>query len=68
MSEDKGDDDSDDKTEEPSSRKLEKAKEEGNVVFSKEIITFCMIMSSAICILYVLPWSVKTMLTDSLVF
>ena len=29
MSEDKGDDDSDDKTEEASSRKLEKAKEEG---------------------------------------
>ena len=68
MSEDKGDDDSDDKTEEASSRKLEKAKEEGNVVFSKEIITLCMIISSAITILYVLPWSVKTMLTDSLVF
>lgn len=68
MSEDKGDDDSDDKTEEASTRKLDKAKEEGDVIFSKEIITLCMIISSAITILYVLPWSVKTMLTDSLVF
>ncbi|MDP2193832.1 MAG: flagellar biosynthesis protein FlhB [Alphaproteobacteria bacterium] len=68
MADQDNDDDDKEKTEEPSQRKLEKAREEGNTIFSKEIITLCMIITSAITVLYVLPWSSKTFIKDNLIF
>lgn len=56
MSEDTEEKD-DDKTEEPSERKLEKAREEGQTVFSKEVVTLFLMIASGISFVFILPWS-----------
>lgn len=60
MAEGKSDDsDKDDKTEDASEHKLEKAREEGNAPFSREILQLSVIMAGAIGILYVIPLTVR---------
>ena len=59
MAEESGSDDDEEKSEEPTQRKLEKAREEGQTVFSKEIITLSLMIASAISLLIIIPWSSK---------
>ncbi|CAO5676172.1 MAG: Flagellar biosynthetic protein FlhB [Holosporales bacterium] len=68
MAEESGNESDEEKSEEPSQRKLDKAKEEGNVVFSKEIITFFLLIGSAVCLLFVIPWSSKSLSKDLTMF
>ena len=55
-------DSSQEKTEEPTSRKLEKTREEGNVVRSKELNTSAILIVSAICILVFGPLMGNTLM------
>jgi flagellar biosynthetic protein FlhB len=55
-------DSSQEKTEEPTSRKLEKTREDGNVVRSKELNTSAILIVSAICILAFGPLMGKTLM------
>jgi flagellar biosynthetic protein FlhB len=61
MAEGGDDGDDEDKTEEPSERKLEKAREDGQTVFSKEIISLALMIAMALSFLFVIPWSSKSL-------
>lgn len=63
----KDDQDQDDKTEEPSHRRLEEAKKEGRVPFSKEIVNWAFLMACGAIFLWVLPMVAKN-ISQSLVF
>lgn len=54
-----GENNNEDKTEEPTQRRLEKAKEEGQSPFSKELVTLCLLAASFVCVVYVLPLSAQ---------
>ncbi|CAO4842312.1 MAG: Flagellar biosynthetic protein FlhB [Holosporales bacterium] len=54
-----GENNNEDKSEEPTHRRLEKAKEEGQAPFSKELITLSLLVSSFLCVLFVLPPSAR---------
>ncbi|WP_196158001.1 flagellar biosynthesis protein FlhB [Reinekea sp. G2M2-21] len=56
-------DTSQEKTEEPTPRKIEKSKEEGNIARSKELNTSAILLVSAICFLVFGPGIAKTMQT-----
>ena len=55
-------DTSQEKTEEPTSRKIEKSKEEGNIARSKELNTSAILIVSALCFLVYGPGIAKNML------
>ncbi len=60
MSEEKDDDSQ--KTEDPTERRLEKAFEEGQIAFSKEVLHWVVLATSAVLILWILPYGMKIML------
>ncbi|MBP9752505.1 MAG: flagellar biosynthesis protein FlhB [Proteobacteria bacterium] len=68
MADESNNESDEEKSEEPSQRKLDKAKEEGNVVFSKEIVTLSLLIGCAVCLLFVLPWSSKSFSKNLSVF
>jgi flagellar biosynthetic protein FlhB len=68
MAEESDGQDDEEKTEEASSHKLEKAKEEGQVVFSKELVTLGLLIGSAACLLFIIPWSIRMFSRDLIVF
>ena len=55
-------DTSQEKTEEPTSRKIEKSKEEGNIARSKELNTSAILIVSALCILVYGPGIAENMI------
>lgn len=61
MSESGSNGEDEDKTEEPSERKLEKAREDGETVFSKEIISIALLIAMALSFLIIIPWSSKNL-------
>ena len=56
------DDDQDSKTEEPSSRKLEKAREEGQVAISAEIKTWVGLLGIAAIVMIIAPYLMRSLL------
>jgi len=61
MAEEDNDDDSQ-KTEDPTERRLEKAFEEGQIAFSRELLHWIVLASSAVLILWVFPYGMKILL------
>jgi len=47
--------DDEEKSEEPTQRRLDKAKEEGDKPFSKELVTLSLLFSSLICVVWIIP-------------
>lgn len=61
MAEDGDSGENEDKTEDPSERKLQKAREDGQTVFSKEIVSLSLMIAIALSFLFVIPWSSKSL-------
>lgn len=61
-------DTSQEKTEEPTPRKLEKAREEGNVARSRELNTSAVLIVAAICLIVFGPGIVRTMINATVFF
>ncbi len=63
MSEDSGSD-KDQKTEEPTARRLEKSKEDGQTPFSKEVVNWFFLVGCASIALWILPYLLRLSLKD----
>lgn len=67
MAEDSGSD-KDQKTEEPTARRIEKSKEEGQSPFSKEIVNWFFLVGCACIALWVLPYLIRSSLSELAIF
>lgn len=63
-----GENNNEDKSEEPTQRRLEKSKEEGQAPFSRELITLSLLVASFLCIVFVLPQSARYLVKTLLPF